>query len=159
MPHDRRHAQLWVLVAIIAIPLAALTQALPAPKVTAVSPNQGFNGSATPITITGSGFQPGATVVFNANASIGPATFVNSTTLTATVPAGLLAITYGVRVFNPDGQSSMEGVTFTLLETQPALGSYFSLFPHTVIDTNYPAHYGAGFTADLNGDGKDDLVV
>ena len=73
------------------------------PSVTSVFPTSAYNYAPTTITITGSGFQSGSTIKLGTDALA--VTFVNSTTLTATVPAQLLAGPYDLTVTNPDAQS------------------------------------------------------
>jgi hypothetical protein len=59
---------------------------VPPPTVTAVTPNRGFNGGRTPVTITGTNFAQGATVLFGGIAATN-VTFVSGTALTANTPA------------------------------------------------------------------------
>ena len=83
------------------------------PTVSSVSPNNGPTAGGTAVTITGANFASGATVTFGG----APATnlvVVNSTTITATTPAGGAgAVT--VTVTNPGGQSGSLGSAFTYL--------------------------------------------
>ena len=83
------------------------------PTVSSVSPNNGPTAGGTAVTITGANFASGATVTFGGT----PATnvvVVNSTTITATTPAGGAgAVT--VTVTNPGGQSGSLGSAFTYL--------------------------------------------
>jgi hypothetical protein len=72
----------------------------PAPVVTAVSPNQGTPYGGTLVTITGKYFLPGAWVVIGGYGV--EETFVSSTSMTATMPAGTGAVE--VRVWNADQQ-------------------------------------------------------
>ncbi|GIW19336.1 MAG: hypothetical protein KatS3mg064_2493 [Tepidiforma sp.] len=74
----------------------------PAPTVTSVSPASGPTG--TTVTITGTNFTGATAVTFGTAAAT--FTVVNSTTITATVPAGLAAGTYDVRVTTPAGTSA-----------------------------------------------------
>ena len=73
-----------------------------APTVTSVSPNSGSTLGGTSITLTGTGFQTGATVLVDTQACTTP-NVVSTTSLTCVTPAratGLVA----VRVTNPDAQ-------------------------------------------------------
>ena len=83
----------------------------PAPAVSSVSPNSGNVGGGSPVTITGTGFQTGATVTFDGTAATG-VTVVNDTTITATTPAHS-AGTVAVVVSNPDFQSGSLAGSFT----------------------------------------------
>jgi hypothetical protein len=77
---------------------------LPAPTLTAVSPTSGPIAGGTTVTLTGTGFLSGATVLFGSTAS-GSVTFLSATSLTAVTPvqaAGTVAVT----VNNPDAKSA-----------------------------------------------------
>jgi IPT/TIG domain-containing protein/fibronectin type III domain protein len=78
--------------------------AVAAPTVSAVSPNTGVIGGGTSVTISGTGFQPGATVTFGGVAATG-VNVVNATTITAATPAHA-AGAVNVAVTNGDGQSA-----------------------------------------------------
>ena len=74
----------------------------PAPTVSSVSPNSGSTAGGTAVTITGTNFAAGATVTFGGTAATNVVA-VNSTTITATTPAGSAgAVTVTVTV---NGQS------------------------------------------------------
>ena len=72
-----------------------------APTVGAVDPASGTTAGGTSVTITGTGFVSGLTVTFGGNLATN-VTVLNSTSLTATTPAGA-AGTVAVAVTNPDG--------------------------------------------------------
>lgn len=75
-----------------------------APVVTALMPNSGLPAGGTPVVITGTGFTGVTAVAFGST----PATsfsFVNSTTINATSPAGSGVV--DVRVTTPVGQSGI----------------------------------------------------
>ena len=94
---------------------------------TAMTPSSASAGSsATVITVTGSCFVAGATVRWNGSALA--TTFVNATTLTATIPAGNLLSqgTASVTVENANGNTSAAR-TFTI--TDPAAPSIDSVTP------------------------------
>jgi Concanavalin A-like lectin/glucanases superfamily/Chitobiase/beta-hexosaminidase C-terminal domain/IPT/TIG domain/Fibronectin type III domain len=75
----------------------------PAPTVASVSPGSGATGGGTAVTITGTNFASGATVTFG-SASATNVVVSNSTTITATTPAGTAGAAT-VTVTNPTGQS------------------------------------------------------
>ena len=90
----------------------------PLPTVTAISPNKGSVSGGTAVTITGTGFQTGASVTFGGTlASI--ATMVNSTTLTATTPAHA-AGAVSVVVTNTEEQSGTLANGYTYVASNPA---------------------------------------
>ncbi len=79
----------------------------PVPTVSSVSPNSGSTAGGTAVTITGTNFVAGATVTFGATAATN-VVVVNSTTITATTPAGSAgAVT--VTVTNPEWAERKSG--------------------------------------------------
>jgi phospholipase C len=92
-----------------------------APSLTAISPNTGLISGGTSVTLTGSNFQSGATVLFGSTAATG-VTVVNSTTITATTPAGP-AGKVNVTVTNPGGQNSILTNGFTYADPAPTATS------------------------------------
>jgi hypothetical protein len=74
------------------------------PTVTGISPTSGVAAGGTSVTITGTNFVSGATVNFGANLATG-VSVTNSTTITATSPAGS-AGTVDVTVTTPGGTST-----------------------------------------------------
>src|ERR1051325_6530421 len=93
------------------------------PSISSISPNTGPTTGGTAITISGSGFQSGATVTIGGVAAAN-VVFVNSSTLTVTTPLGptneQATQPKNVTVTNPDGQSATRNGGFTY--TVPALG-------------------------------------
>lgn len=99
--------------------------------VTSVSPTTGAVTGGTLVTISGTGFLPGATVVFGTT----PGTAVSvtsSTTLTVLAPAGPAGTAGSVRVTNPDGGTALapgififgsDGGTSTSVGTQPTIST------------------------------------
>jgi phosphatidylinositol-3-phosphatase len=83
----------------------------PFPGVTGVTPSCGSTAGGTSITINGSNFVNGATVTIDGMAATN-VVFVNSTTLTATTPAGTLGAK-AVVVTNPDTQTAPLNNGFT----------------------------------------------
>src|SRR6202044_3849970 len=83
-----------------------------AATVSSVSPNSGTTLGGTAVTITGMNFAAGATVKFGATAAT-KVVVVNSTTITATTPAGAVgAVTVTVTVSGQSG-SLTNGFTYT----------------------------------------------
>ncbi len=98
-----------------------------APSVTAISPSTGSTARPTPVTIIGTGFLPGATVMVDVVAL--RVTVVNSTTITAIVPAHS-AGRADVVVTNRGGSGGTLPAAFTYFFDAP-----FTLTPSTnVID-------------------------
>ncbi|MCA1668273.1 MAG: IPT/TIG domain-containing protein [Thermomicrobia bacterium] len=86
-----------------------------APTITGISPATGSTDAdeLTPVTITGTGFQSGATVTFGGVVATGIT--VTSATITATPPAHM-AGAVDVVVTNPDGQSALLTGGFTYVQ-------------------------------------------
>lgn len=93
-------------------------QVAPAPTVVGASPNTGPTAGGTNVTILGTNFVNGATVKFGTHAATN-VTFINSTTLHATSPAGT-AGAVSVTVTNPDAQSGSRAAAFTYTGTVAA---------------------------------------
>jgi hypothetical protein len=87
-----------------------------APTIAGITPATGSTDADEPtqVTLTGTGFQAGATVAFGGAAATG-VTVVDSTTLTALAPAHA-AGTVDVVVRNPDGQSATLTGGFTYVQ-------------------------------------------
>lgn len=89
--------------------------ALPAPTVTGISPVQGPTGGNTQVTITGTGFVPGASVAFNGKSAT-QVVVVNSSTITCNTPGDAVGNS-SVVVVNPNGGSrSLADATPSLLD-------------------------------------------
>ena len=86
------------------------------PTVTGVSPNSGSNLGGTAVSIAGTNFAPGATVTFGSAAATN-VTVVNSTTITATTPAGIAGSAVTVTVTNVGSQSGSLASSFTYTQT------------------------------------------
>jgi len=124
----------------------AFTYTLPGPTLSSVSPNTGPTTGGTPVTITGTNFQAGATVTFGAL----PATdvvVVNDTTITARTPLGPIGsqLAVDVSVTNPGSPSVTATGAFTY--TRPAL-AVISITPNIALPSNATTVtiFGAGFT-------------
>jgi hypothetical protein len=137
-----------------------------APTVTTVNPNNGSNLGGTSVTISGTNFISGDSVTFGGTAATG-VTVVNSTTITATTPAGATgAVT--VTVTDPYGQngSLASGFTYVLTTTVTAPGSLSAALAGTVAPTYVSGQQyynstalASHTTAAFNSTGADLLVV
>ena len=89
-----------------------------APTVTAVSStSRGEGATAQNLTVTGTGFQSGATTTFSGTGiAVNSTTFVNATTLTVnvTIAGGATVGTSTITVTNPDAGSATSGSIFTV---------------------------------------------
>jgi len=111
------------------------------PTVTAVSPSTGSTSGGSSVTITGTNFAPGATVNFASNAATN-VTVVNSTTITATTPAGTTgAVTVTVTNVGSQSGSLANGFTYTVQPTvttvSPNSGSTSGGTAVTITGTNF----------------------
>ncbi len=119
-------------------------------SVTDALPRQIKNSGGTAITVTGTGFQPGATVTI-AGIAAQDVTVVSSTTIQCKSP--LKAATCGqvpIVVTNPDGKSADRADLISFLTN----GLQYSV-PTSVMMGTFPRQIVA---VDLNKDGKIDLV-
>ncbi len=117
----------------------AFTYTNPPPMITSVTPTIGPSKGGTVVTLVGSGFQNGMTVVFGTT----PATNIqigNGGTARATTPPG--SGTVGVTAKNPDGQSSTLASAFTYLAS-PTISSV----------TPNPVNFAGGTTITITGSG------
>jgi len=84
-------------------------------SVLSANPNQGRADQATPVSISGTGFQQGARVTLGD--TVAQEVSVSSpTTLRAVVPSGLKAGVYNISVRNPDGKEGQLQRGFTVIE-------------------------------------------
>jgi photosystem II stability/assembly factor-like uncharacterized protein len=91
---------------------------LDTPVVMGTAPTSAPNDLDSPIIITGTGFTSGVsgTLASLGSNSLTDVTWVNSTTLSATVPWGLDAGVYSLTVVNPDGWSGLLPHAFTVTQ-------------------------------------------
>ncbi|MGO9228064.1 MAG: beta strand repeat-containing protein, partial [Bryobacteraceae bacterium] len=128
------------------------------PTVSSVSPNGGSTAGGTAVTITGANFAAGATVAFGSTAAT-KVVVVNSTTITATTPAGSAgAATVTVTVNGLSG-SLASGFTYTLPPTvsgiTPNSGSTAGGTAVTITGTNF----AAGAAVSFGGTAASNVVV
>jgi hypothetical protein len=105
-------------------PGAALAALLDAPTVMGVDPTSTPNDLDTSIVITGTGFTAGLSgtlvitppLAYLGDTALEEIIWVNTTTLSATVPWGLEPGVYTLTVVNPDGISSTLQNAFTVTE-------------------------------------------
>ena len=85
---------------------------LPPPTFTAISPSSGAIDGGTRVTITGTGFQLGATVAFGTANATNVVVSPDGTTITLTMPRSSAGIVDAV-VTNPDGQRGTLSAAYT----------------------------------------------
>jgi len=97
--------------------------AAPAPTISSVSPSSGPSTGGTSVTISGTGFQSGATVTFGGANATG-VTVRSSTQIQAVTPSHA-AGTADVQVRNPDGQTAtlLSGFTYYDDTTPPTISN------------------------------------
>lgn len=132
----------------------AFTYTVSAPTISSVSPASGSTSGGTSITITGTGFQSGATVTVGVRPATG-VTVVSGTSITAYTPLGppTEQLKVDVTVTNPDSLKATATGAFTY--TVPPL-AVVSVTPNTTVPSGTSGSgpivvtiFGAGFTTAL----------
>lgn len=95
--------------------------ATPPPQIGGITPQSGDSNGGTAVTITGTGFQPGASASLGGS-PLANLAVVDSAILTGDTPA-LAAGTYALIVTNPDGQSDTLGGAFTVTQAPQGLSA------------------------------------
>lgn len=146
--------------AIPAAHAASRQQTVPPPALLSLLPNSGYNSSPTAVQIRGSDFISTPVVLLGSTPLV-DVTFVNSATLSATVPAGLTPDSYGLTVKNPDQQQTTQPNAFTVKQAtvqvasvQPTYG--FAGQPAEVLITG--VDFAPGAVARLGG-GTTDVAL
>ena len=128
------------------------------PTVSGVSPNSGSTLGGTAVTITGTNFAAGATATFGGAAATN-VVVVNSTTITATTPAGSAGAVTVVVTVNGQNGSLTNGYTYVVVPTvtsvSPNNGSTAGGTAVTITGTNF----AAGATATFGGTAATNVVV
>lgn len=122
------------LIAILGVALGGCSPSVEGPAVDAVTPNWGFNGETTTISVVGENFFPGidasgtAVVAYDRDFQIklvgmesrllSGVRHESSTALGATVPAGIAAGWYGLEVVTPSGRSAFLDDAFEITNTR-----------------------------------------
>jgi hypothetical protein len=105
-------------VAHVAATLVALVIGA-GPTVTAVSPATGLESATTAFTLTGTGFQTGATVAATSDGTCGSADVVSATSITVSCTLGAAQTTaVSLAVTNPDGGSATSAVVLPAVSTK-----------------------------------------
>jgi hypothetical protein len=128
----------------------SFTYVPPAPTISSVSPATGPTTGLTPVTITGTNFQNGATVAFGTRPATN-VTVVSATSITALTPLGPTGdqLAVNVVVTNPDTTTVTANNAFTY--TVPSLAEV-SVTPNLSVP-NAPvtiAIFGAGFSSSVS---------
>ncbi len=157
----KRLVVFFSLACLLTLCLGGTARALSSPTIDSVIPAAAPNDVDTPVVIHGSGFSsdPTAPTVTLGATLLTAVTFVNDTTLSATVPAGLAPGLYDLTVTNPDsGSATLTGAfTVTLPPTVSAIDpaiAYNDLdTPVTVTGADFATAAGGTVlpTATLNG--------
>ncbi len=104
------------------------------PYITLVEPNTGFNNGPVTIMVTGENFLAIPSVEIGDTPCV-DVTYIDSTSVTTTVPPGIAAGVYTVTLTNPDGQFAMlpDGFIVTNPPPSPPTGLEVGAFPKAVI--------------------------
>jgi len=97
--------------------LNAFTYIAPAPQINSIVPSSGLTAGGSSITITGSNFQTGLSVTIGGQ-SLGSLSFIDSNTVSGTVPALPLG-TADIIVTNPDGQHATFSAGYNVVSQLP----------------------------------------
>ncbi|HIP97459.1 MAG TPA: hypothetical protein EYH32_09640, partial [Anaerolineae bacterium] len=124
------------------------TVTYPAPTVLGITPNEGLSSSTTDVVITGTDFVDTPGVYIGATPALG-ITWLDSATLTGTVPAGLSPGIYNVTVRNP-GPTNPAGTLEHAFIVRDVLTPPNQVLDYALLRTNGP---DAG-----DNDGDDDKV-
>ena len=141
---------------------------IPAPTVTSVSPTSGAVTGGTTVTLTGTGYQAGAQVLFGPSDGTGatplkddltgtPVSVLSSTSIRVTSPPGIVGAT-NVVVVNPDGQNgalksataghySYTGTAPSITSVTPATGSSLGGTTVTIAGAGFLANAKVAFAA------------
>ena len=114
-------------------------------SISTVAPVSGPAQGGTDVTITGTGFRPGASVLFGG--SVGTVLQSSATTLIVRTPAGLPGLT-SVGVVNPDGSSATRHSAFNYVGAPPTVTS-FSPALGSVTGGTEVAINGSGFQSGI----------
>ena len=110
------------------------------PTVTSISPNIGSTAGGTPVTITGTNFASGATVMFGGSAATNVAV-INGTTITANTPAGASGMVTVTVTVSGQSASLTNGFTYEVIPTvtsvSPNSGPTAGGTPVTITGTNF----------------------
>lgn len=145
---------LFAVLVFAALSVAAHANGVPVIYAPLVPASVAPGGAAFTLTVNGMGFVSGAVV--NWNGSPRPTTFVSSSQVTASISAADIASTGTaiITVINPATSALSNGVFFQI--TSPTVGLAYQ---ESIIPSGLNTRQAQPATADLNGDGKLDLVV
>jgi len=124
------------------------------PTVSAITPNNGENGGAVAIAVTGTNFIPGANTLRFSNSSNTfeiAGTYVSAASLTASAPIGAPVGTYSLKVVNINGASAALASAYTVKVAPTPLPTVSDLIPANIGSNDSGVSitiYGANFTAD-----------
>ena len=128
------------------------------PTVSSVSPNNGLAAGGTAVTITGTNFATGATVTFGSAAATN-VVVVNSTTITATTPAGSAgAVTVTVTVNGQSG-SLTNGFTYIVPPTVSSVSPNNGLAAGGTAVTITGTNFATGATVTFGSAAATNVVV
>lgn len=140
------------LVGLVTLCLGGTALALSAPTVGVIIPASASNVRGTAVAITGTGFAADGTTpptVTLGATSLTAVTFVNDTTLTATVPSGMTPGVYDLTVTNPDAGSASLTNAFTVT-LPPTVSAIEPATAYNDIDTAVTIT-GTDFATDATG--------
>jgi hypothetical protein len=130
-----------------------------APSISSISPNNGFSSGGTTLTITGTGFLTGATVLLGTSPCSG-VTVVSSTSITCSTPSHI-AGSVNVSVTNTDSQTVTltNGFTFNAPPTVTSVSLNAGALAGGTNVTITGTGYYAGASVDFGGSACSSVVV
>ena len=111
-------SRLFILIVLLSVVLAMPQPALAALGISFVTPSTVSNTQATQLTITGTDFQSGATVLLDGYGAL-TTFYMSNVTLLADLPAGIAEGVYSVTVTNPDSSTATLANALTVVAIAP----------------------------------------
>lgn len=128
------YINIYVLISVVTILLLVPTGAKAALGISGVTPEIISNGHDNTITISGNDFVSGAVVSLDGYGSLNTSYF-SSTTLMATVPAGILHGIYTATVTNPDLSTASLANALTVIPEAPTAEPSPTAYPTYLVPT------------------------
>ncbi|RMH57045.1 MAG: T9SS C-terminal target domain-containing protein [Candidatus Hydrogenedentota bacterium] len=132
-------------------PQDTVTVTGPAPTITAIVPDSGYSGAVTPVTITGTNFDPVLTKAYIEGTELANVTYVSPTQLTAEIPNGQSPGVHNISVANYPVNEQWDTLwnAFTVNQTQMEISGALPRNPVLKGDSFWMWIYGSGFDTSM----------